>query len=87
MDRTGGREPPRRFALAGSKFDRWFWNVESRKETTVNSCPECAADIEIAGVVVGEILQCNDCSVELEVLSLEPINLGLAPAEEEDWGE
>lgn len=53
----------------------------------MSNCPECAADIEITSVMVGEILQCNDCSAELEVLSLEPINLGLAPAEEEDWGE
>jgi alpha-aminoadipate carrier protein LysW len=53
----------------------------------MNNCPECAADIEINGAIVGEILQCGDCSVELEVLSLEPLSLGLAPAEEEDWGE
>jgi alpha-aminoadipate carrier protein LysW len=50
-------------------------------------CTECGADLEVGGVVVGEILQCGDCGVELEVLSVEPIELGLAPTEEEDWGE
>ena len=55
--------------------------------STTTSCPECAADIEIDGAVVGEILQCVECGAELEVLELEPITLGLAPAEEEDWGE
>ena len=53
----------------------------------MNACPECAADIELSDAIVGEIVQCVDCSAELEVLSTAPISLGLAPAEEEDWGE
>ncbi|MBE9507737.1 MAG: lysine biosynthesis protein LysW, partial [Chloroflexi bacterium] len=28
-----------------------------------------------------------DCGIELEVMSLEPITLELAPEVEEDWGE
>ena len=50
-------------------------------------CPECAAEIEMTDIIVGEIVQCTDCSSELEVLSTSPLELGLAPAEEEDWGE
>jgi len=51
-------------------------------------CPECEADIPIPdGTVEGEIIQCPDCGVELEVLSLDPPVLDLAPEEEEDWGE
>lgn len=53
----------------------------------MNACPECAADLELANVIVGEIVQCNDCSAELEILSTEPLSLALAPNEEEDWGE
>jgi alpha-aminoadipate carrier protein LysW len=41
-----------------------------------------AADVE-----VGEIVVCPDCGVELEVMSLDPIRLELAPEVEEDWGE
>jgi alpha-aminoadipate carrier protein LysW len=37
--------------------------------------------------VEGEIVQCPDCGVELEVMSLQPLRLELAPEEEEDWGE
>ncbi len=51
------------------------------------NCPECAADVDVNDAVVGEIIQCVDCSAELEVLSTAPVELGLAPAEEEDWGE
>ena len=50
-------------------------------------CPECAAQLDVANVVQGEILQCQDCGAELEVLSLDPVTLELAPEEEEDWGE
>lgn len=51
-------------------------------------CPECAAGVSLnEKTVVGEILQCPDCGVELEVTGLKPPKLTLAPEEEEDWGE
>ena len=54
---------------------------------TVN-CPECAAEITLEkGTEVGEIIVCSDCGVDLEVISLEPPTIQLAPREEEDWGE
>jgi alpha-aminoadipate carrier protein LysW len=53
----------------------------------MNTCPECAAEINATDVIVGEIVQCGDCSVELEVLSVVPVSFGVAPSEEEDWGE
>lgn len=56
--------------------------------STQAECPECAADVTLAeDVMEGEIVQCADCGVELEVVSLEPPTLELAPEEEEDWGE
>lgn len=51
------------------------------------TCPECAAEFELTGVEKGEIVQCPECGVELEVISEDPIELALAPEEEEDWGE
>ncbi len=50
-------------------------------------CPECEAEITLKNPEKGEILVCPDCGVELEVVSLEPLELALAPEEEEDWGE
>jgi len=53
-----------------------------------STCPECAAEIELGDdVMEGEIVDCPDCGVELEVVSLDPLALDLAPEEEEDWGE
>lgn len=60
------------------------------KESTMNtlSCPECIADIQLeSGTVIGEIIVCSDCGVDLEVMSLTPPTIDLAPMEEEDWGE
>ena len=52
------------------------------------SCPECTAEITLAeNTEVGEIIVCPDCGVDLEVTSLEPATVQLAPMEEEDWGE
>lgn len=50
-------------------------------------CPECDAEITLEDVMQGEIVVCPDCGVDLEVTSLEPVTLDLAPMEEEDWGE
>ncbi len=51
------------------------------------TCPECEAALNLKEVVQGEIVQCPDCGVDLEVVSVDPLKLELAPMEEEDWGE
>jgi alpha-aminoadipate/glutamate carrier protein LysW len=51
-------------------------------------CPECEAELVLGATVEeSEIIVCPDCGVELEVLSVDPVELGLAPDVEEDWGE
>jgi alpha-aminoadipate carrier protein LysW len=51
-------------------------------------CPECAVEIVLEeGTMVGEIIVCSDCGIDLEVISLEPPTIKLAPMEQEDWGE
>ncbi|MBX3070440.1 MAG: lysine biosynthesis protein LysW [Thermomicrobiales bacterium] len=50
-------------------------------------CPECGAELETGGVETGEIIVCAECGVELEVLSTDPVTVGPAPEEGEDWGE
>jgi len=55
--------------------------------TLAIQCPECAGAVAAAPSLVGEILDCGDCGAELEVLSLSPIQVALAPDVQEDWGE
>ncbi|MFV2033433.1 MAG: lysine biosynthesis protein LysW [Gammaproteobacteria bacterium] len=51
-------------------------------------CPVCAAEIEVADdAIAGEVLACEDCGTELEILGLDPLKLAEAPSAEEDWGQ
>jgi alpha-aminoadipate carrier protein LysW len=51
------------------------------------ACTECDARIAANVALPGEILDCPDCGAELEVRSVSPLVLALAPSVEEDWGE
>lgn len=57
--------------------------------TVAAPCPECDADVAVDSdsTEAGDLLACDDCGAELEVLESSPPRLGLAPAVEEDWGE
>ncbi len=64
-------------------------------------CPECEAVIDEEFEDVGEIITCPECGVELEVISIEPVEFDLAliddeeddefrfdeTEEEEEWGD
>lgn len=50
-------------------------------------CPECEGSLTLNDPLQGEIVPCAYCGADLEVLSLDPLRLDLAPEEEEDWGE
>lgn len=51
-------------------------------------CIVCGAQFELpADTEQGEIIECPECGSELEVVSIDPIELAQAPEEEEDWGE
>ena len=54
----------------------------------MSTCPECGSKLELGqDVIAHEIIDCPTCGAELEVMSLDPIKIELAPQEEEDWGE
>ena len=51
-------------------------------------CMECDGEVLVEdGVMLGEILECPECSFELEVVNLDLLTLAEAPEIEEDWGE
>ncbi len=52
------------------------------------NCLECGALVESGSdLIIGEILECPDCAIELEVIQVDPLSIELAPEIEEDWGE
>ncbi len=55
----------------------------------VTECPVCAGAVDTPDdVMLGELLDCDECGSELEVTRLAPgIELREAPMCAEDWGE
>ena len=51
-------------------------------------CPVCDAEVDLGGdALKGELVECEDCGTELEVLRVDPPKLAEAPEAEEDWGQ
>ena len=60
----------------------------SQTIAAATACPECDGEISFErSPLASEICNCGDCGAELEVTSLSPLTLELAPEVEEDWGE
>ncbi len=51
-------------------------------------CLVCDGELDIPDdVMENELIVCPECGSELEIISLHPFQLELAPEVEEDWGE
>lgn len=51
-------------------------------------CPECRGLVGVSDdLLVAEIVICQHCASELEVVATGPVVLARAPEVEEDWGE
>ena len=70
----------------GSLVVSWdYWNKgDGYEHQSLNV--RSGAELAAGDVEVGEIIVCP-CGVELEVLSVDPVTVGPAPEEGEDWGE
>ena len=55
--------------------------------STQTLCPECEGSLTLKDPMEGEIVPCPQCGADLEVVSLSPLTLELAPEVQEDWGE
>ena len=53
------------------------------------TCPECEAEVQVdEDSDKGDVVECDDCGTQLEVVGLDPIELDVAVAEEEEeWDE
>ncbi len=50
-------------------------------------CSECQGTLTLSDPTQGDIIPCPDCGAELQVISVEPPELALAPEVDEDWGQ
>lgn len=54
----------------------------------MGECPICAAEVKLpSDAIAGEIIVCDDCGAELELIETDPVELAEAPSAEEDWGQ
>lgn len=57
------------------------------KDTSIAACPLCATQLAAEDRELGEVIICEGCDAELEVIAVSPFTLAEAPEVEEDWGE
>ncbi len=50
-------------------------------------CPLCAHEIELDDVMLNEIVECDGCAAEFEVIDLDPFVLDELDEDAEDYGE
>ncbi len=51
-------------------------------------CEVCDADIVFEeDIEINELIDCDDCTTEFEIISLNPLTIQEAPMESEDWGQ
>ncbi len=54
----------------------------------MTSCPVCDTAVAVpAESRLSQVLECEDCRSELEVVAVDPVMLAVAPEVEADWGE
>lgn len=76
----GGRHPTSHHALG-------------EEEAAMTSCPECEneLDIELDEIEEGDVVACDECGTEYEVVGVEPLELSRVEEEldedEEDYGD
>jgi len=52
------------------------------------TCIVCEGKVSVPeDAMVGELLVCDDCGSELELINLDPMTVEEAPEIQEDWGE
>ena len=53
----------------------------------MTECLDCGANLTAPNPTIGEIIDCPDCGLELEVRATDPLTIQPAPQVAEDWGE
>lgn len=56
-----------------------------KEKLPIGTCPECEADVHVdTDADKGEIVDCEECGVQLEVVGLDPVELDIVEEEEPD---
>jgi alpha-aminoadipate carrier protein LysW len=70
--------PQKHFGSPASKYKQW--EVE---QVPTGTCPECDADVHVdTDADKGDIVSCEECGTDLELVGLDPVELDIV---EEDY--
>ena len=59
--------------------------LRRKRKMPRGTCPECDADVQVdEDTDKGDVVECDDCATQLEVVGLDPIELDIAVVEEEE---
>ena len=54
----------------------------------IGTCPECSADVHVdVEADKGEVVSCDECGVDLEVVGLDPVELDIVEEDIDDYDE
>lgn len=52
----------------------------------IGTCPECSADVHVdVEADKGEVVSCDECGVDLEVVGLDPVELDIVEEDMDDY--
>ena len=65
-----------------------FTQCGEEETVPTGTCPECDADVHVdLDTVKGEIVSCEECGTDLEVVGLDPVELDIVEEESLDEDE
>ena len=76
-----------RFLIQAARAARRQYSKSSLEveEVPTGTCPECDADVHVdLDVDKGELVDCEECGVQLEVVGLDPVELDIVEEESLD---
>jgi alpha-aminoadipate carrier protein LysW len=61
-------------------------NASNREKATMPSCPECEneLDVDVEELDEGDVITCDECGCEYEVVGVEPLELARIDDEDEE---
>ncbi len=62
-------------------------NVQTANVSGEVECPMCAHAIELENVILNEIVECDGCASEFEVIGFDPFVLEELEEDAEDYGQ
>jgi len=65
-----------------------FYKLSGEKKMPTTACPECSEDVYVdADSEQGDVVSCDECGTDLEIVGLDPIELDIHEDDADDFKE